>query len=258
MADHRIRNHGNSIFSDDDRGGNRWRSEDHGWGGNPGRGDESGRSAPEDRGFFERVGDEVRSWLGDDEAERRREQDARRQERDTPGSHLRQPDQWTGRGADRDNGARSERNRLRSNQASPQTRAWGDDTQGGFGDGGFGGVPAGRGDEQRFGGHHDETYRRWRDEQIAALDREYEDYRSHRQQQFEQDFSNFRQSRATTLATGGAALSPTGAADTAQVSTRPAAAGADTRQSAGDLTTGTETVTAEPPSEQGSRPARSR
>lgn len=32
----------------------------------------------DDRGFFERAGDEVRSWFGDEEAERRRERDARR------------------------------------------------------------------------------------------------------------------------------------------------------------------------------------
>ncbi|WP_448663404.1 DUF2171 domain-containing protein [Sphingomonas sp. CJ20] len=31
----------------------------------------------DDRGFFERAGDEVRSWFGDEEAERRRERDAR-------------------------------------------------------------------------------------------------------------------------------------------------------------------------------------
>jgi hypothetical protein len=33
-----------------------------------------------DRGFFERAGDEVRSWFGDDEAERRRRMDDRRSE----------------------------------------------------------------------------------------------------------------------------------------------------------------------------------
>jgi osmotically-inducible protein OsmY len=40
----------------------------------------SGRSdygRGDDRGFFERAGDEVRSWFGDEEAERRRRQDAR-------------------------------------------------------------------------------------------------------------------------------------------------------------------------------------
>ncbi len=35
------------------------------------------RDYHEDRGFFERASDEVRSWFGDDEAERRREQDMR-------------------------------------------------------------------------------------------------------------------------------------------------------------------------------------
>lgn len=35
----------------------------------------------EDRGFFDRAGDEVRSWFGDDEAERRRELDRRYDER---------------------------------------------------------------------------------------------------------------------------------------------------------------------------------
>lgn len=35
----------------------------------------------QDRGFFERAGDEVRSWFGDEEAERRRERDQRYDER---------------------------------------------------------------------------------------------------------------------------------------------------------------------------------
>ncbi len=35
----------------------------------------------EDRGFFARAGDEVRSWFGDEDAERRREADARFDER---------------------------------------------------------------------------------------------------------------------------------------------------------------------------------
>ncbi len=41
-----------------------------------------GRRHDDDRGFIERAGDEVRSWFGDDEAERRREMDERRRERD--------------------------------------------------------------------------------------------------------------------------------------------------------------------------------
>lgn len=47
--------------------------------GRSGRGRERGPEGyrHDDRGFFDRAGDEVRSWFGDDEAERRREADAR-------------------------------------------------------------------------------------------------------------------------------------------------------------------------------------
>jgi len=37
--------------------------------------DQRGRGQREDRGFFERAGDEIASWFGDDDAERRRHQD---------------------------------------------------------------------------------------------------------------------------------------------------------------------------------------
>jgi hypothetical protein len=42
---------------------------------------DSDRNDRGDRGFFERAGDEVRSWFGDDEAERRRRTDEQRDER---------------------------------------------------------------------------------------------------------------------------------------------------------------------------------
>ena len=49
--------------------------------GERGRPDDRGRAPQrdehDDRGFFDRAGDEVRSWFGDEEAERRREQDQR-------------------------------------------------------------------------------------------------------------------------------------------------------------------------------------
>src|SRR4051812_3013483 len=48
-----------------------WRGENRGYGG---RRDE--------RGFFERAGDEVASWFGDEEAERRRREDERMRERE--------------------------------------------------------------------------------------------------------------------------------------------------------------------------------
>jgi hypothetical protein len=55
--------------SDGDRG--RWSGENRG----------RDRWSSDDRGFFERAGDEVASWFGDEEAERRREQDRRMDER---------------------------------------------------------------------------------------------------------------------------------------------------------------------------------
>jgi len=41
----------------------------------PSRGRDYGRDYGEERGFFERAGDEVASWFGDEEAERRRQMD---------------------------------------------------------------------------------------------------------------------------------------------------------------------------------------
>ena len=86
----------------------------------------------DDRGFFSRAGDEVRSWFGDDEAERRREADQRNDER-----YARQQ------------------------------------------------------------GYHpdDNHYGSWRRGQIAALDRDYDEYRSENATKFENDFSTWRTDR---------------------------------------------------------------
>ena len=54
----------------DDRNTGRW----------PG-GERGGRGNPDDRGFFDRASDEVASWFGDDEAERRRREDHLRDQR---------------------------------------------------------------------------------------------------------------------------------------------------------------------------------
>lgn len=68
------RNYERSGFSagrDEDRDYGRSQSRDYDRGGNRGGGNRG------ERGFFDRAGDEVRSWFGDEEAERRRQQDAR-------------------------------------------------------------------------------------------------------------------------------------------------------------------------------------
>lgn len=76
-------NHGS-----DDRYGNRGRDERGGGYRGEGRGD--------DRGFFDRAGDEVRSWFGADDAERRREMDERRWEQEQGMSGRRDNDPRSG------------------------------------------------------------------------------------------------------------------------------------------------------------------
>ena len=79
----------------------------------------------QERGFLDRAGDEVRSWFGDEDAERRREADARA--------------------------------------------------------------------DQRFDRDHD--YGSWRRGQIAALDRDYDEYRQENRTKFENEFSSWRTER---------------------------------------------------------------
>jgi hypothetical protein len=70
-------------------------------------GDRDRRYGDEDRGFFERAGDEVRSWFGDDEAERRREMDRLRYEREQGWSGSRGGDYGSGYyGSDYDRSSR--------------------------------------------------------------------------------------------------------------------------------------------------------
>ena len=83
----------------------------------------------EDRGFFSRAGDEVRSWFGDEDAERRREADARY--------------------------------------------------------------------DERYYNDRDADYGNWRRGQIAALDRDYDEYRRENRSKFENEFSTWRTKRQT-------------------------------------------------------------
>ncbi len=94
----------------------------------------------DDRGFIARAGDEVRSWFGDDEAERRREADARYDER---------------------------------SYGNSDNRAFGN----------------------RSSNTHDDHYHGWRSTQIAALDRDYDEYRNENRSKFETEFSSWRNER---------------------------------------------------------------
>ena len=179
-----------SIFSDDDdrweRGSGRW---------------SRGRGGDDDRGFFERAGDEVRSWFGDEEAERRRERDVRR-------------DEVGGAVGGRDDDRRFEVGRAAAPSAgygfSSQFTSGSDWEHGGRERAGWG---SGFGGSTSFGGgrsHWDDNYRRWRDQQIRQLDREYDEFCRERQQQFEQDFGSWRTSRLTEGGPGGGEAAPTG------------------------------------------------
>lgn len=102
----------------------RWRDErpeDRGWSRDRERG------YREDRGFFERAGDEIASWFGDEEAERRRREDQMREERER-GFRGREHERGIGRDWDRDEerGRFSrERNRYERDEERYRPTGWG-------------------------------------------------------------------------------------------------------------------------------------
>jgi len=155
----------------------------------------------DDRGFFERAGDEVRSWFGDDEAERRRREDERRYGRERSGERWRE-----GRGSDRDEWRGEDRWAGGGYVGGSTGMGGGSMTGGGFfrgdraGDYGAGrgagatgswGLGAGR-DREAWGY---DPYRAWRDRQIRELDREYDEYCREHQSKFEQEYGTWRAGR---------------------------------------------------------------
>ena len=143
----------------------------------------------EDRGFFDRAGDEVRSWFGDDDAERRRRMDERHEERSRGRSDYGN-DRYSGEGRSDYGAGSSSSDRFQS-------------SRGGYDRGRDDSRTYGQGSASNYGvsgvdrGHvHDENYRSWRDRQMADYDRDYEDYRRENQSRFESDFSNWRTTRA--------------------------------------------------------------
>lgn len=157
------------------------------------------REGRDERGFFERAGDEVASWFGDEEAEQRRREDERMRQREY------------GRGA----GSESSREggRPRAFMSGEEYSHY--DRHPRFRDEGYRRPYTGRfvgrrgsGDDDRFdrgfdrpdftgsaSGLHDPHYGEWRRRQIDALDRDYDEYRRENQSRFESDFSNWRTTR---------------------------------------------------------------
>lgn len=166
----------------------------------------------DDRGFFERASDEVRSWFHDDDDDHRRRAERERgwgaEHRDrgdwrgegrsgygTRGSADAQ-DSWggSGLGGDYDRGrrfGRGEAGGTGSHGAHSMSSAVG---------GAYGSSYGGSGRSQAYsgggaGGLHDPHYSEWRNRQIESLDRDYEDYRRENQSRFEQEFGGWREKR---------------------------------------------------------------
>jgi hypothetical protein len=148
----------------------------------------------DDRGWFERAGDEVASWFGDDEAERRR--------------HMEREGRWSGEARSQD--SRSPRYRdegARRPYTGRYMKRGSQDYGDRFGpDRAYSEDRFDRGSSQRdftgmAGGStmgvHDPHYGEWRRRQIDALDRDYDDYRRENQSRFENEFSSWRNERQT-------------------------------------------------------------
>jgi hypothetical protein len=140
-------------------------------------------------GFFQRAGEEVRSWFGDDG------------DRGRPSGQTNRSDYGAYHGGS------SEYDRR-------ETWRGGSDWSGGGGASGGGG---------RGSSTFDDHYLSWRERQIRQLDQDYEDYCRDRQQQFESDFHGWRQSRQ-----GQSADQSGAAADQAGATGQPAGRGATT------------------------------
>lgn len=167
------------------------------------------RGYDDDRGFFDRAGDEVRSWFGDEEAERRRERDQREYERERAlaershrGEHRREPlwrhedEPFSGGsafGGDYGGGRRFDQVDLGSTGTHTANTG---SAYGTFGPRSsfsreYAAYRSGRG--RPAGG--DPHYEEWRSRQIEALDRDYDDYRRENQSQFEREFGSWRETR---------------------------------------------------------------
>jgi len=136
------------------------------------------RDHDQDRGFFDRAGDEVRSWFGDDDAERRRRDDDRR----------------AGYGSDR--GFSSYGGGWATEFGIGDPYAYGADTGYGYGAGSYGNrATSDHGRRREPAAQHDHGYQSWRDRQMSAFDRDYDEYRREHQSKFDSEFASWRQNR---------------------------------------------------------------
>ena len=175
-----------------------WRDPRTRFSGDDDRGRRFDRDDRDDRGFFERAGDEVASWFGDEEAERRRREDMRNRGDDESrrafmsdddySRYDRQPrfrDEgyrrpYTGRSVGRPDEGRSRP--LTGDYGRSGSRDWDEERR-------FTGMAS------TSGSMSDPHYSEWRQRQLDELDRDYEDYRRENQSRFDSDFSKWRNTR---------------------------------------------------------------
>jgi len=180
---------------------------------------------PRERGFFDRAGDEIRSWFGDDEAERRRRMDERydeRQDRDYGYGYGSREGRYAGQQRGGYRSPESYPRWRRSNRGysgdwsptsyhytnlgagedsqfnDPPVRSWADTGYDYRSDRGRWEDEYRYGDRgrSRSGGSEDpHGYGSWRRRQLDQFDRDYDEYRRENQSRFENEFGQWRQAR---------------------------------------------------------------
>lgn len=137
---------------------------------------------PEDRGFFDRAGDEIRSWFGDEEAERRREYD---DYYNRPYGDARDQSSRIGFAS-----ASSSKQYLPNRGYAPFTSE-----RSGFGNEDHGSLIRSYGPVHDYGEHHDANYYAWRQDRINELDRDYAEYQRENRDRFNNEFGTWRSRR---------------------------------------------------------------
>jgi len=173
--------------------GSRWSGggdDNRGWSNE--RGDYGRR---DERGFFERAGDQISSWFGDDDDDRPDPRE--RGHWDRPGPRER--GQWDRETRERDTPFRGV-GRFERDEYRPVTGDYGrsDQSFGGSGRGSFGGDdnrPFRTARQGQRNEDFDPHYHSWRERQISELDRDYDEYRRENQSRFEREFSSWREQR---------------------------------------------------------------
>ena len=188
-----------------------------------------------ERGFFERAGDEIASWFGDGDSERRHPAERDRGEprgqrrdfdRDRSSARERDRSDWGDKFRTSNRGGFSERDynrdwneRSRDRDYRPMAGDYGRSSdheseqffaasgvgrgERGFGDYDRSQTPYARDEYRRTSSaasrqgsrEFDPHYHNWRERHMSDLDRDYDDYRREHQSKFESDFGSWREKR---------------------------------------------------------------